>query len=130
MIDLAGELLHLMKNGSITATLTPRNSSSVPVNLLKSLKKKIDSAPKQCCVSGGILKALFIGSLFQTDVQSMWIFIHNNWKEHEILRRRYPALVNRKRVLLQQDIARPQTTRTIITKIQEFGEIELLPHPA
>ena len=26
MIDLSGELSHVMKNGAITATLTPRNS--------------------------------------------------------------------------------------------------------
>ena len=44
---------------------------------------------------------------------------------HKILRWRYSALVNRNRVLLQQDDA-----RTIMTKIQEFEGIELLPHPA
>ena len=48
---------------------------------------------------------------------------------HEILRRRYPSLVTRNRVLLQQDNARPHTARTT-TKIQELGGIELLPHPA
>ena len=30
---LSGELYYVMKNGSITATLTPPNSDSVPVNL-------------------------------------------------------------------------------------------------
>ena len=49
---------------------------------------------------------------------------------HEILRRRYPALVNRNRVLLQQDNVRPHTARTMMTKIQELGGIELLSPPA
>ena len=43
----------------------------------------------------------------------------------EILRRKYSALVNRNRILLQQDNARPPT----MTKFQEFGGIELLPDP-
>ena len=46
---------------------------------------------------------------------------------YEIWRRRYPELVNRSRVLLQ---ARPHTARTTVTKIQEFGGMELLPHSA
>ena len=33
---ISGELSHVMKNGPITATLTPRNSGSVPINLPKS----------------------------------------------------------------------------------------------
>ena len=49
---------------------------------------------------------------------------------HEILRRRYPALVNRNRILLQQDNARPNTARTTMTNIQKFRGIELLPHPS
>ena len=48
---------------------------------------------------------------------------------HEIFRRRYTVLVDRNRVLLQQDNARPQSARTSMTKIQELGGIELLPHP-
>ena len=42
-----------MKNGYITATLTPQNSGSLNV---KVIVKKIGSAPKLCCVSGGILQ--------------------------------------------------------------------------
>ena len=49
MTDLSGELSQVMKNGSITATLTPRNSDSVPVNLSKSsLKNRF--GPKVMCV--------------------------------------------------------------------------------
>ena len=44
---------------------------------------------------------------------------------HEILRRTYPALVNRNRVLLQQNNARLHTAWTIMIKIQELGGIEL-----
>ena len=43
---------------------------------------------------------------------------------------RYPALVNRKRVLLQQDNARPHTAQLTQEKIEELEGIELLPHPA
>ena len=42
---------------------------------------------------------------------------------HKILRWRYSALVNRYRVLLQEDYARPYTARTTMTKIQELGGI-------
>ena len=49
---------------------------------------------------------------------------------HDILRWRYPALVNRNRVLLQQENARSHAARTTITTIQELGGIELIPHPA
>ena len=43
---------------------------------------------------------------------------------------RYPALVNRKRVLLQQDNARHHTAHITQEKIEELEGIELLPHPA
>ena len=40
MIDLSGELSHMMKSRSIIATLMPRNSGSVTINLPKSSFKK------------------------------------------------------------------------------------------
>lgn len=43
---------------------------------------------------------------------------------------KYPALVNRKRVLLQQDNARPHTARVTQNKITQLEGIEILPHPA
>ena len=49
---------------------------------------------------------------------------------HEILRQRYPELVNRNIVILQQDNVRPHTARTTMTKIKELGRIELLTHAA
>ena len=58
------------------------------------------------------------GSLFSTTGTSPW------------LRRRYPALVNRNRVFLQHENARPHTVRTTIRKIRGLGGIELLTHPA
>lgn len=42
----------------------------------------------------------------------------------------YPALVNRKRALLQQDNARPHTSAITQEKIKFLDGIELLPHPA
>ena len=49
---------------------------------------------------------------------------------HTALAKKYPALVNRKRVLLQQDNASPHTARRTKEKIRELKSIELLPHPA
>ena len=49
---------------------------------------------------------------------------------YEVLKCKYPALVNRKRVLLQQDNAPPHVARTTKDKITELKGIELLPHPA
>jgi hypothetical protein len=43
---------------------------------------------------------------------------------------KYPALVNLKRVLLQQDKDRPHTANKTLQKIEELEGIELLPHPA
>ena len=43
---------------------------------------------------------------------------------------KYPALINRKRVLLQQDNAKPHTARKTKEKIKNLEAIELLPHPA
>jgi histone-lysine N-methyltransferase SETMAR len=47
-----------------------------------------------------------------------------------ILLRKYPVLVNRKHVLLQQDKARPHMAKKTLQKIEELEDIELLPHPA
>jgi histone-lysine N-methyltransferase SETMAR len=43
---------------------------------------------------------------------------------------KYPELMNRKRVLLQQDNSRPHTAKNTLQKIEELEDIELLPHPA
>jgi histone-lysine N-methyltransferase SETMAR len=49
---------------------------------------------------------------------------------HQVLCSRYPAMVNRKRALLQHDNAPVHTSRRVQQKIQELEGIELLPHPA
>jgi histone-lysine N-methyltransferase SETMAR len=46
------------------------------------------------------------------------------------LSRKYPALVNRRRVLLQQDNASPHTARESKERLRELDATELLPHPA
>jgi hypothetical protein len=43
--------------------------------------------------------------------------------------RKYPALVNRKRVLLQQVNVHSHTAKKTLQKIEESEDIELLPHP-
>jgi hypothetical protein len=49
---------------------------------------------------------------------------------YTVLLEKYPAVVNRKRVLLQQDNARPHTAKNTLQKIEELEGIELLPRPA
>lgn len=49
---------------------------------------------------------------------------------HSALAKKYPSLVNRKRVLLQQDNAAPHSARRTKEKLKELDSIELLPHPA
>jgi histone-lysine N-methyltransferase SETMAR len=51
-------------------------------------------------------------------------------KIYTVLLEKYPALVNRKRVSLQQDNVRPHTAKITLQKIEELEDIELLPHPA
>ena len=48
---------------------------------------------------------------------------------YAVLRKHYPAIVNRKRVVVQQDNARSHTQKMTMDKIKEFDGIELLPHP-
>jgi hypothetical protein len=48
---------------------------------------------------------------------------------YTVLLEKYPALMNRKRMLLQ-DNARPHTAKKTLQKIEELDRIELLPHPA
>jgi [histone H3]-lysine36 N-dimethyltransferase SETMAR len=48
---------------------------------------------------------------------------------YAVLRERYPAIVNRKRVILQQDNARPHTSKMTMDKIKNLDGIEILPHP-
>lgn len=45
------------------------------------------------------------------------------------LGKKYPALINRKRILLQQDNAKPHTTRQTQEKIKNLEAIKLLLHP-
>ena len=115
---------------SITATLAPGNSGSARVNLPKS-RSKIGSASKvMLCVwwnFEGVIRWEFVPNGRSVDADLNYQQFE---RVREILRRRYPAIVNRNRVLLQQDNARSQTARTTKTKIQELGGIELLPHPA
>jgi histone-lysine N-methyltransferase SETMAR len=49
---------------------------------------------------------------------------------YTVLPEKYPALVNRKRVLIQQDNACPHTLKKNLQKIEELEGIELLLHPA
>jgi histone-lysine N-methyltransferase SETMAR len=47
-----------------------------------------------------------------------------------VLLEKCPALVNRKRVLLQQDNSRPHTVKKTLQQIDELEGIELLLHPS
>ena len=45
------------------------------------------------------------------------------------LQQKYPSLFNRKRVLMQQDNAKPHTAKKTVEKIKELDSVELLPNP-
>ena len=98
MIDLSRELSHLMKSGSITATLTPRNSGSVPVNFPKSWINKISLALMLCVLwnSEGVIHWELVrnGRAVDADLYSQRL----EWV-HEILRR-YPGLTSCSRTIL------------------------------
>jgi hypothetical protein len=66
-------------------------------------------------------------NLCQTAVRSTRRYILN--KMYGGFLEKYPALVNRKRVLLQQDNARPHMAKKTLQKIEELKGTELLPHP-
>jgi histone-lysine N-methyltransferase SETMAR len=51
-------------------------------------------------------------------------------KMYTVLLEQYPALVNRKHVLLQQDNTYPHMAKKTLQKIKELEGVELLPHPA
>jgi histone-lysine N-methyltransferase SETMAR len=51
-------------------------------------------------------------------------------KMYTVSLEKYPVLVNGKRVLLQQDNARPHTAKKTLQKIKELEDIELLSYPA
>ena len=75
----------------------------------------------------GVIHWKFVpnGRAVDTDIYSQQLE-----RVHEILRQRYPALVNRNWVLLQQGNGRSHIARITKIKIQELGEIELLSHAA
>ena len=120
MIELFGELLHVMKSGSITAILTPRNSGSVSVSLSMSSLKTLVRPQNNVlylvefwrCVSLGVYSKR---SAVDADIYSQQL---------------ERTLVNRNRVLLQQGNSRPHTARTTMTEIHELEGNELLPHSA
>jgi histone-lysine N-methyltransferase SETMAR len=64
------------------------------------------------------------GSMINAEVYSQQLE-----KIYMVLLEKYPALVNQKHILLQQDNARPHTVKKTLQKIEELEGIELLPHP-
>ena len=74
MNDLSGDCHTLWKMGLLQQPLLPRNNGSVSSACQKLVWTHING-----CL--GILKVWFSGSLFQMGVQSMRIFILNNWNE-------------------------------------------------
>ena len=46
------------------------------------------------------------------------------------LKQKYPALINQKHVLMQQDNAKPQTSRKTKDKFEVLDSATVLPHPA
>ena len=100
MINLSGKLSHVMKNGSITATLMPRNNGSVHDHLQKSLLRNRSDRKAVFCVwwnFEGVVHWEFVpnGRAVNAD-----LYFQQLERVHEILRRRYPALDNRNEIPL------------------------------
>ena len=144
MIELSGELSHVLKNGSINVILTPQNSGSVPMCVRACMRARVCAYAHACvfvcvflcvcmcvCVCVCVCVCNFQGVIhweFVPNGRAVNAELYSQQMERigEILIRRYPALINRNIVLLQQDNAKlhnAQTTTT--TKIQELGGIEL-----
>ncbi|CAH2093031.1 unnamed protein product [Euphydryas editha] len=49
---------------------------------------------------------------------------------YKVISEKYPGLVNRKPVLLQQENIKPHTAKVTRNKIEELGSFKLLLHPA
>ena len=49
---------------------------------------------------------------------------------YEYLKQKYLALINQKCILIQQDNAKPHTSRKTKDKFKELGSVDVLPHPA
>ena len=111
-----------MKNGSITATRMPQNSGSFPINHPKSsLKKSVrPQSNVVCLVEFWRCDSLGVCSKWGA-VDADLYYQQLEWV-YEILRRRYPALLKRNRVLLRLDNAGSRTARIIMTKFRNREE--------
>ena len=58
------------------------------------------------------------------------LYVEQLDRVYEVLKIRYPALVNRKRAILQHDNATAHRSRLTQMKIAEMEGVEILPHPA
>lgn len=57
------------------------------------------------------------------------IYSNQLQRVHDVLEERYPALINRRGVILQHDNAKPHVAKRTSEKVNELG-FNLLPHPA
>lgn len=102
-----------------------RNQDSVPVVRQDRFGKKV-----MLCVwwnIDGIIHYEFVKNGRAVNAE---LYSEQLGRVYEILSSRYPALVNRNRVLLQHDNAPAHRARLTQEKIQELEGIEVLPHPA
>ena len=105
------ELSYVMKNGYIIATLTPRNCGSVPAILPKSSFKKSVRPQRNVVCLMEFWRCESLGVFPNGRAVYADLYSEQLERIHEILKRIYPALVNRNGVLLQQDNARPHTAQ-------------------
>jgi histone-lysine N-methyltransferase SETMAR len=57
------------------------------------------------------------------------LYVEQLERVHEALRQRYPSMIRRNQILLQQDNAPAHTSRTTKEKIEELDGVDVLPHP-
>jgi len=107
---------------------------------------------KRTCKNLQRTSCKFRGPAFLVTSDKKWIYLRNPNKSNQwlstgqpaqlvlkresfetkvmLLKEKYSALVNRNRVLLKQDNSKPHTSRRTPQKLEEFGGLKLLPHPA
>ena len=106
--------------------ISPRIIYYLKVSKLKQLSNMGNLKKRVFYVYGGTMKVLYTFSCFSTVKEVHCLQLQ---RVYDILCRRYPAMVNRKRIIIQHDNARPHKSKKTQEKIKDL-EISVLPHHA
>jgi histone-lysine N-methyltransferase SETMAR len=118
-----------MKNGIILTIWTYKSNGLIKDNCQwRSQRESASEKKVLLCVWGNYEGLIYYELVPDGRTINAKVYSQQLEKMYTVLFELYPALVNRKRVLLQQDNARPDTAKKTLQKIEELEDIELLPH--